>query len=196
MRVKCYVILNCLLLGGCLSERKAEKIKSAAVNEFVKAFPCNNDSTFLAAGSDTAIVYDTVYIEGEIPGAFHPEYVDRGLVPSFCGGIDESKYPMKAFTIPEQSKKSEQIKYIVKTVRIKDTVKIVTVDTRKEKYISGLLNESLAAGRTAVNEAYYWKSKARTRFWILMAIAALLTGYGGFRLWAKIKSVGIKGLTI
>jgi len=185
MRVKCYVILNCLLLGGCLSERKAEKIKSAAVNEFVKANPCNNDSTFLAGGSDTAIVYDTVYIADEPESVIVPYHGDNMPPEAF-----------QFYPLIDSSKLSRQIKYITKTVRIKDTVKIVTVDKRQINLLTEQVRNSQIANSVTQISASEWKSKARTRFWILIAIAALLTCYGGFRWWAKIKSVGIKGLTI
>jgi len=181
MRVlKCLVFFSCLLFTSCLSEKKAARIKAAAVNEFVKAFPCNNDSTFVAAGSDTAIVYDTVYVE---EGSKSEDYsATFETTPLITGG--------------EKSSKPLQIKYITKTVKIKDTLKIVTVDTRMIKILTDSLHAKSEVINTLQISSAEWKSKSSTRLWILIAIAALIIGFTGFRLWAKIKSGGIKGLSI
>lgn len=189
MRVlKCLVFCSCLLFASCLSEKKAARIKSAAVNDFVNTHPCNNDSTFVAAGSDTAIVYDTVYVEDEkYDGSLDFTYDNIGMTSASMFQLDN-----KGVIITPQ----KQIKYITKTVKIKDTLKIVTVDTRMIKILTDSLhakNEIISDTQMSASE---WKSKARTRLWILIAIAALIIGFTGFRLWAKIKSGGIKGLSI
>lgn len=181
---KCLTLCSLLLFAGCLSEKKASSIKNNAINEWAKNNPCSVDSVIILGGSDTALVYDTVYVESIPTPNVRTELSDSVWQSWQQANIE---YTPAGIKLDTHIKFIPQRVYITKTQTIHDTVRITKRDLRFEQmYKDSLQSSQFANQELKVSNAQVsaQASKWKLIFWcenILLLIVIIVLIYIHFR---------------